>query len=218
MKNPCVLTLKRITFVLVCVLLASGLVYAVSAQGNTVVKATASTNQPNVGDTLTVKLTVSDVQNLGGVDVMLSWNSSVLKLSNVDLSLGVESHPDGVLHGSKLNYDLDSVVSGEIYVKEENLLGDYELVAQTIGQGTSSFTGSGTIATLTFNVTNSGPTGLNLETELSDFPAAGQNANLINHTDTADSVDAVPEYPSLILIAIFMVLVTAALVITKKHK
>lgn len=122
MNNPCKITKRRITFVLVFALLASSLLCVVSAQ-NTAVKATSSSSQPHVGDTITVKLTISNVQDLGGVDISLNWNSSVLTLSNVDLNLGVENHPDGVLHGTKLNYDVNSIVAGDIFVDEQKSLG-----------------------------------------------------------------------------------------------
>jgi hypothetical protein len=220
MQNPSILTSKKIMAFLVCALLSLCLIYTVSAQGssNTVVKAEASTSQPRVGDTLTVTLKVSNVQNLAGIDTTLQWNSSVFSLSNVVLSLGVESYPNGVLHGNKLNYDSNTLNSGDIYVAEKKVSGSYNLLAQSIGQTTSGFTGSGTIATLTFNVLNTGPTGLVLETDLADHPAPGETANLIAHTDTVDSVNVViPEFQSITLLALFMALATAAVAISKKQ-
>jgi hypothetical protein len=220
MQNPSILTSKKTMAFLVCALLSFCLVYTVSAQGssNTVVKAEASTSQPRVGDALTVTLKVSNVQNLAGIDATIQWNSSVLSLSNVVLSLGVESHPNGVLHGNKLNYDYNTIISGDIYVAEEKVSGSYNLLAQSIGQTTSGFTGSGTIATLTFNVITTGPTRFTLQTELADHPASGENANLIAHSDTVDSVNVViPEFQSITLLALFMALATAALAISKKQ-
>jgi len=116
--------------------------------------------------------------------------------------------------------------------------GSYHLVAQSIGESNPGFTGSGTIATLTFNVISAGPAGLSLQTDLADHPPVGQNANNIDHQDTADSVTAVvprssstpgspssspsqtpitPEFPSIAVIALFIALATAAIVLTAKQ-
>ena len=184
---------------------------------NTVVKAETSTTQPHIGETLTVEIKISNVQNLAGIDLSLQWNSSVLTLSKVALNLGIESHSNGVLHGSKLNYDYNTINSGEIYVQEAKVLGSYSLLAQSIGQTTPSFSGSGTIATLTFTATSTGPTRLALETELADHPPSGETANLIGHTDTEDTITVViPEFQTLTAIVLIIILATTAAVFTKK--
>jgi hypothetical protein len=210
MINPCLNNRKRITLVLVCTLLAVSLVGAVSAQNNTVVRAASSISQPHVGDTLTVNVTISNVQNLYGVDVMLNWNTSVLKVINAKSLLGVESHPEGVLH---------ETASDPLYIAEDTAfqeLGEYTLVATSAGSA-PAFNGNGIIATVTFNVTNTGATGLQVISDLSDHPASGQNSNFIAHTDIADSVNVIPEYPSLIVLTLIIALATAALVFSKKR-
>ena len=153
-------------------------------------KAEASTSQPHVGDTLTVNIKISNVQNLFGVDVTLNWNPSVLSVVSATSQLGVESHSGGVLHETS-SYPIevvDDIASQSI--------GEYHLLATSTGSA-SPFSGSGTIATVTFKVTSSGSTGLTLASELSDHPAAGGTANLIVHSDTADSVTAVASEPSI---------------------
>lgn len=98
----------------------------------------------------------------------------------------------------------------------------------------SPFSGSGIIATLTFRVTNPGSTGLALTSELSDHPAAGGNSNLIDHTDTSDSVTVVasgpsaspqpstsiPEFSNIALITILIIVISAtvATISTKRSK
>jgi hypothetical protein len=123
--------------------------------------------------------------------------------------LGVESYPEGVLHETASDplYIADDTVSQE--------LGEYTLVATSVGSA-SAFNGNGIIATVTFNVTNTGATGLQVTSDLSDRPATGQNSNFIAHTDTADSVNVIPEYPTLIVLTLIMTLATAALVVSKK--
>lgn len=217
MKNPYSSITKIFLLLSVCTLLLFS-AQAVSAQ-NTTVKVEPSTTTPIVGETLTVNITIRNVQNLFGLNVTLSWNNSVLQLTNVDLKLGVSSYPDGVLHGNRLNYDSDSLISGDIYVEEIKLSGYYELVAQTIGQATASFTGSGTIATLMFNVTSLGRSTLKLETELADKPPAGGDpANFIPHDDVSSTIDvSIPEFPTLLAIVALIVLGTGALVYARKY-
>jgi hypothetical protein len=193
---------------------------------------------------MTVTLKISNVQNLAGIDTTLQWNPSVLSLTSVVLNLG-DSHSNGVLHGTNLNYDGNNLNSGDIYVQEQKVAGSYELIAQSIGQSTPGFTGSGTIATLTFSIASTGQAGLSLQTDLADHPAAGATANLIAHTDTADSVTAVaagssstpsstptssstatptstttptptPEFPMAATLAIVVILASAAIALSVK--
>ena len=203
MNNPTKSTSKIILTALVCTLLSFNLVYSVSAQ-STIVKAEASTSQPRVGDTLTVNIKVSNVQNLFGVDVTLSWNQSVLTVISATSQLGVDSHPGGVLYETS-SYPIEVVDD-----TASQSTGEYHLLATSTGSSTPAFSGSGTIATVTFNVTSAGPIGLVLASELSDHPASGGTANLIDHTDTVDSVTAViPEFSSITTIIVLVVLATA---------
>jgi hypothetical protein len=90
--------MSKISFtILICILFSFIFVTSVFAQG-TIVKAEASTNQPHVGDTLTINIKISNVQNLFGIDVTLSWNPSILSVVSATSQLGVESHSGGVLH------------------------------------------------------------------------------------------------------------------------
>jgi hypothetical protein len=179
---------SKVLAALICVVLSFCFLYTVSAQ-STVVSASASNNQPAVGSTLTVTLYISNVQNLFGLDANLRWSPSVLSLSSVALNVG-DSHSNGVLHG-RINRDYNTINFGDLYVNETKVSGSYDLIAQSIGQTTSSFTGSGTIATLTFNVISTGLAGLTLTTDLADKALSGQNANNIAHQDTASSVIAI---------------------------
>jgi hypothetical protein len=183
METPSRLISKITLTILVCILFSFIFVSCVSAQ-STVMKAEASTTQPHVGDTLTVNIKISNVQNLFGVDVTLSWNPSVLSIVSATSQLGVESHPGGVLHETS-SYPIEVVDD-----TASQSTGQYHLLATSTGSALP-FSGSGTIAIVTFRVINPGSTGLASESELSDHPVAGGNANLMVHTDTADSVTAV---------------------------
>ena len=210
MKTPHVSPKTASLTLIFIVLLTILSINAVSAAA-TSVKAVASASQPKIGDTITVNITISNVQNLYGVDVDLNWNPQVLKIVNAQSMLGVESHQGGVLHES----GTDTIMVAEDSTSQDT--GEYTLTATSVGSA-SAFSGSGTIAVLTFNVTSAGQTNLSLTSELADHPALGENSNLIDHTDTADSVTTVvPEFSSIAIIAVLVTAATAALIVSKKR-
>ena len=206
MANPNKLS-KIVFSILLCTLLSLGFVYSASAQTMTV-KAEASESQPQVGDTLTVNIKISNAQNLFGVDITLNWNPSLLTVISATPLLGVESHPEGVLHESS-TYPIE-------ILENTQTAEQYHLLATSTGSTTPSFSGSGTIATVTFNVTSTGATGLTLDAELSQ---AG-NPDPVVPSTSVDSVNvlAIPEFPTTILISLLVIAVTVTLIITKVLK
>ncbi len=235
MMAPIKLNSNKVIVILFSAALLFCFISAVSAQSSTVMDAHASITQPTVGSSLTVTLTISNVQNLAGIDTTLTWNPSVLTLTNSVLNLG-DSHSIGVLHGSKLNTDSNNLNSGDIYVQETKVSGSYHLVAQAIGASNPGFTGSGTIVTLTFSVAVSGSAGLSLLTDLADHPASGSTSNLLDHQDTADTVTAVvsgssstptsgssstptpatPEFPNITILIVLIAITTSAMALVAK--
>jgi hypothetical protein len=135
----------------------------------------------------------------------------VLKAISATNSLGVESHSDGVLHESTsyaIDVEDDAIVDGQ-----------YHLLATSTGASTQSFSGSGTIATVTFNVTGSGSTDLSLNAELSVRNSAGE-VNLIEPSTSVSAVSiAVPEFPTIAVVAVVAVAVAGAVIVAVKlHK
>ena len=129
------------------------------ATPETTVKVEPYASTAQVGESFTINITLTDVQNLYGVEVNLYWNASILTMMGADIRLGVESHPDGVLHEP-------------IFIaKNETIqeLGKY-LLAGTSTDPAAPFNGNGNIVRITFNVTNVGGCKLDLETELADWP------------------------------------------------
>jgi hypothetical protein len=178
MKNPIKLIMLA---VLVCALISICFVNSALAQ-STLVRAEASTSQPHVGDTLTINIKISDAQNLFGVDVTLDWNPSVLTLVSATPQLGVESHTGGVLHESS-SYPVD-VEDNDASQSD----GKYHLLATSTGSTTPAFTGSGTIATITYTVISTGTTGLALnDVELSQLASDG-TIDLVSPSTSVDSV------------------------------
>ena len=159
-----------------------------------------------VGETFTVNITLSNVQNLYGLDVTLNWNATVLQVVNSTSLLGVESHSDGVLH------EPVSIVENST----SQTVGEYHLVA-TSQNPADSFNGSGTIATVTFNVTKLGHTELDLQSEPADHPLPDEVSVLIDHTDVRGSFDAViPEFPGVFAVAMLFAVATVGLLFSKK--
>jgi hypothetical protein len=153
---------------------------------STTVTVSPQTSSVQVGDNISVSLQLSNVQNLYGLDVELKWNNSIVQHTGTNLKLGVESFPDGVLHGTRVNYDLNTLAPGDVYVAQSTASqpdGDYHLIATSTNPA-DSFNGSGTIVSLTFSVIGAGTTDLELVSLLADHPAENATSNLIVHTDT----------------------------------
>jgi len=113
-------------------------------------------NPVTVGQTLTINIEISNIQNLYGVDITLNWDTSMLKLDSNQSFVGVS---DGVLNAPVL------VVQNTA----NQATGQYHLVA-TSENPAGPFSGSATIATLTFTVTNTGQSKLTLNPQLASYP------------------------------------------------
>lgn len=188
------------------------LVCSAGAQNtSTIVQVEPAHVTATMDEIFTVKIAVNNVQNLYGVDVTLSWNNTILQVIGANHTLGVESHQNGVLH---------EAAGAPIYVVEDNAdqqRGVYHLLA-TSQNPAPSFSGSGTIATVTFKVINVGHSELKLQTELADFPLEGEPADFIAHVDAGGSVDTViPEFPTVFSLALLLCVVTIILLSQRKR-
>jgi hypothetical protein len=112
-----------------------------------------NTNTADVGQSFTINITVSDVQNLYGLDVTVDWNSSILQLANVDIRLA-PADTDGVLYNSSLAPVL--IQTNSTYP------GNYEIAATSVNPA-PSFNGTGNIVKITFTVIASGYSSINFE-------------------------------------------------------
>jgi hypothetical protein len=139
------------------------------ANPETVVKVEPYQNVAGLGQQFTISIAILEAQNLFALEVKLYWNQSILQLTNTTVMLGVESYPNGVLHG-------------EVYQNETVRSGEYMLWGTSSGQQTPSFNGSGTAVKLTFNVTEIGSCELTLQTKLYDKPPPGEAAEPIQHS------------------------------------
>ncbi len=164
-----------------------------SSQISTTVIVKPSTVSTHVAESFDVTISISNVQNLYGLEVILSWNPAVLRATNVDIRLGVETFSDGVLH--------ESSYSPSIFLAENNLTqteGEYRLVATSMASA-PSFNGSGTIVRITFEPTNLGNSTLDLESQLFDYPPTDRDPRIsfpINHSTQDSSVTVKTSTPT----------------------
>ena len=132
-------------------------IQTVKAQTATV-SVSPKNNIVSVGQTLTVNIEISNVQNLYGVDIALTWDTSMLKLvsnqSFVPVSNGI-----GILNPKVL----------VVQDTADQSTGEYNLIA-TSEYPAGPFSGSGTVATLTFTVTSTGQSSLTLKSSTSSSP------------------------------------------------
>jgi len=176
---------------------------AAKASPETTIRVEPYASIAQVGESFKINITLADVQNLYGVEVILQWNASILQAVGADVRLGVESHPDGVLHE-----DIQ-IVKNETM----NDVGEYWLVAVSMAPA-NPFDGSGNIVIITFNVTDVGSCKLDLETELRGKPPPGGIAPLIDHT-TIDGFfgrQIKPEQPTWVYITVIIILTIIAAV------
>jgi hypothetical protein len=174
-----------------------------------------------IGENFTVNVTVSNVQNLFGLNLTVNWNASLLQIVAANTQLGVETYPGGVLYGNRLNFDYDALVEGDIYIGENLTLqseGEYHLVAACVGDG-PSFSGTGTIVILTFKVLDLGDSAITVQSDLADKPIDEEtDSNYIDHIDVGGAVAAViPEFPAIAIVALLIGLVTVSLMLSKKN-
>ena len=175
---------RKKTVLIVVLLLASLLVVLpiqmVKAQTATV-SVSPQTNTASVGKTVTVAIQLSNVQNLYGFDVTLSYNNAVLQLTNSQPDLGTSSIPGGVLYGDPVSTNF--VAGGVYYNASLSTSSDYELVATSVNTA-GPFSGSGTIVTLTFTVISSGQSPLTLSVQLASYaqPGTGEVSQPISAT------------------------------------
>jgi hypothetical protein len=203
-----------IALTLVCTLIVLGPLQFGKSQtsSGTVVAVVPAQNSVRVGETLTVNITITNVQNLYGVDVTLDWNSSLLQIQSATSQVGVETYPGGVLHETS-GYPIIVVQDNS---SEE--LGEYHLVAASQGSA-DAFNGNGLIATIKFNVTNLGHSELTLQSDLADHPQPGEtNAETIMHSDVSATVDAtpIPEFPAVIILGLLVAVATTSLLLSKR--
>jgi hypothetical protein len=157
-------TMNRKIIIVVCLIaiLVVVLAYVIlsSQTSSTVLSVEPKTVQETTGQNFTVNVSVSNVVDLYGWEFYLSWNSSLLDWVSVS-------------EGSFLKSGGNTYFSHYLNTTDEHLVVDCTLYGQVPGVN-----GSGTLATIQFQVRESGTCDLNLyDTQLLD-----STSRAISHT------------------------------------
>jgi len=183
----------------------------VEASG-TVLEVGPQTVTRQIGETFNVSIQIVEVQTLYGIDVLLRWDASILEATTATSHLGVEDHPDGVLHKTILT----------VADKLDQSSGEYHIAAASLSPA-GSFNGSGTVAVITFSVKDNGSCNLTLAsaTLASNVMVNGVATEItytrINGYFTTNSSSTPPEstgfdWNTLIIPAIIIIIVVAVAV------
>lgn len=176
-------------------------VVAVQVSSVTVVSVEPRDSFADVTGTFTVNITIVGVQNLYGVGITFTWNSSVLRVLNIEGRLG----------------QADGVLNNPIFLAQNSSQeGRYVLSAVSTNPA-PSFNGSGTIVIATFSVVNIGESSLDLETQLYDRPLPDMPSMPIDHTTVGGFFHGpIPEFPSFTIPLAFMILTLLVAIFFRK--
>lgn len=161
------------------------------------------------GDSFLVNVTVNDVTDLYLWMFRLRWNNTVLQLNSIEegpfLQRGGET--SGIWRNPHNISDMNA--GGRIDEATCSLLG-----------AVLGVDGNGTVATLNFTCLSLGDSALEFWEEAPYYESAtdllDSNLGSILHTATPGTVDVIPEFSSVILIAVFLLVILFAVVLGKK--
>ncbi len=185
---------------------------AAEASSETSVQVEPTVSYANVSETFAVNITVVNVENLYGLEVSLFWSASVLQATTIEICLGVESHPDGVLHERE---ELPHIFIAENSLSQEQ--GRYRLSATSLSPA-PSFNGSGTMFRVTFNVTSAGSSTLDLHSLLYDRAQPDEISEQIDHVTIDGSFEIVSEVLNVTSLIAFLVLVSLTTIVSKRRR
>jgi len=117
--------------------------------------------QTSVGSGFEVQMKIENVSNLYGFDVNLTWNPDLLALETINTTIGVETHPDGILHEPVYIFQNDTSSAS------------YHLVATSLYPA-PPFNGSGIVARLGFLALKIGVDSLLLDSTLGNTSVPSQ--------------------------------------------
>jgi hypothetical protein len=183
-NSPIAHNIGQISFIaLIFVTSLSFYTLAADAFPDTAVIVEPKSSSVVVGETFSINVTVVDVQNLYGLEVILSWNSTVLALINTEVQLGQNG----------------GVLNSPVYIADNSTQGSRYTVSATSTSPAPSFNGTGNIVRMNFSVIGTGACKLDLQTQLYDYPPPDRDPRLsmpITHTDVDGFFqDVIPEFP-----------------------
>jgi len=204
-NSPIAHTIGQISFItMIFVTIIPFYTLAADAFPDTVVIVEPNSSSAIVGETFSINVTIVDVQNLYGLEAILSWNSSVLSLVNLEVQLGQNG----------------GVLNAPVYIAENSTQGSRYTISATSTSPAPSFDGTGNIVRMNFSVVGTGACELDLQTQLYDYPPPDRDPRLslpIAHIDVDGSFQSViPEFPGY-LVFVATAMLTLLSVVFSKH-
>ena len=150
--------------------------------------------QDVTGNTFKVNITLVNVNAMWGWSCVINWNSAIVNCTNVELG---PFNPNGAF----ANYVIDNA-GGKIA----------KLAVGTTATDTE--TGSGVAGILTFKTKGLGSVNLNVSgANYKDYPGMVKYDLPV----TQAPIDVVPEFPTLLIIPLFLITTVAIAIMTKKR-
>jgi LysM repeat protein len=136
-----------------------------AAQGSAQVSLAPASATINVGETIAVDIRISNVSNLFGVDVRLSYDATVLEVVDANsLVPGVQIAPG----------NFPDISGGQGFVAENSVTDGAIGYAMTLLSPAPPVSGSGTLATITFRGKGAGTSAVSFTSVLLSDPSANQ--------------------------------------------
>ena len=162
------------------------------------------------GDSFLVNITINEVTDLYLWMFRLRWNNTVLQLNNIEE--GAFLQDEGDTSGIWL--------SPNVTISEINAAGRIDEATCSLLGPVLGVDGNGTVATLNFTCLSLGDSTLEFWEEAPYYEPAtdllDSNLDSIPHTATPGAVDVIPEFSSVILIAVFLLTTLFVVILGKK--
>lgn len=206
-------SLKVSLVVLLIHIVGFAMVQRVNAQTTVVSILPSSVTIEDVGQTVTVDLNITDVTNLYGYEIKIWYLNDIVNATKVERPQGHFLEPQ-----------LDP---NNYYVPKWTIKNDYNTthgmiwIAYTLLSPEQGRSGSGILAKITFIGLNVGQTPVILNNQPgSQGPVklANDQAQPIPHTVQDGSITVIPEFPSALLVIVFLVISAAYMVKLKRPR
>jgi hypothetical protein len=205
-SSPITHSIGQISFIAsIFVTILSFYTLAADAFPDTAVIVEPNSSSVVVGETFSINVTVVDVHNLYGLEVILSWDSTILALVNMEVQLGQNG----------------GVLNAPVYIADNSTQGSRYTISATSTSPAPSFSGTGSIVHMNFSVIGTGACKLELQTQLYDYPPPDRDPRLslpIVHTDVDGFFQGIiPEFPGYLFFVATAMLTLLSVVFSKQR-
>ena len=201
-------TIVCVPFLLITIASLAGL-SGVAIASPTSIEVVPTSLEQEPGDSFVVNITVSDMTDLYLWMFRLRWNNTVLQLNSIDEGPFLQDQGD-----------TSGIWLSPPTISEINIAGRIDEATCALLGSVPGVDGNGTIATLNFTCLSLGDSTLEFWEEAPYYEPAtdllDSNLDSILHTATAGAVDVIPEFSSVILIAVFLLTTLFVVILGKK--